>query len=165
MRTHWRPQLFAAALIMLSVSGCATDQTSKQTSQDAEETTEVVQNSTTAETSEAAPTTEANQSVETVDTAEVVEGKASWYGPGFYGNKTTSGDVLEKGTMTAAHSSLPMGTEVKVTRLDTGESVTVEINDRKPFKQGTVIDLAHGAAEALDIDDDGTASVSIEVLD
>ena len=165
MRTHWRPQLFAAALIMLSVSGCATDQTSKQTSQDAEETTEVVQNSTTAATSEAAPTTEADQFVEIVDTAEVVEGKASWYGPGFYGNKTTSGDVLEKGTMTAAHSSLPMGTEVKVTRLDTGESVTVEINDRKPYKEGTVIDLAHGAAEALDIDDDGTASVSIEVLD
>ena len=180
MRTHWRPQLFAAALIMLSVSGCATDQTSKQTAPDAEETTEVVQNSTTAETSEAAPTTEADQSVEPVDTAEasqdeensegeptaeVVEGKASWYGPGFYGNKTTSGDVLEKGTMTAAHSSLPMGTEVKVTRLDTGESVTVEINDRKPYKEGTVIDLAHGAAEALDIDDDGTASVSIEVLD
>ncbi|WP_051410975.1 septal ring lytic transglycosylase RlpA family protein [Synechococcus sp. CC9616] len=165
MRTHWRPQLFAAALIMLSVSGCATDQTSKQTAQDAEETTEVVQNSTTAQTSEAAPTTEANKSVETVDTAEVVEGKASCYCPGFYGNKTTSGDMLEKGTMTAAHSSLPMGTEVKVTRLDTGESVTVEINDRKPFKQGTVIDLAHGAAEALDIDDDGTASVSIEVLD
>ena len=159
MRTHWRPQLFAAALIMLSVSGCATDQTSKQTAQDAEETTEVVQNSTTAETSEA------DLSVETVDTAEVVEGKASWYGPGFYGNKTTSGDVLEKGTMTAAHSSLPMGTEVKVTSLATGESVPVEINDRKPFKQGTVIDLAHGAAEALDIADDGTASVSIEVLD
>ena len=167
MRTHWRPQLFAAALIMLSVSvsGCATDQTSKQTSPDAEETTEVVQNSTTAETNEAAPTTEADQSVETVNTAELVEGKASWYGPGFYGKKTTSGDVLEKGTMTAAHSSLPMGTEVKVTRLDTGESVTVEINDRKPYKEGTVIDLAHGAAEALDIDDDGTASVSIEVLD
>ena len=165
MRTHWKPQLFAAALIMLSVSGCATDQTSKQTSPDAEETTEVVQNSTTAETSEAAPTTKADQTMETVETAEVVEGKASWYGPGFYGNKTTSGDVLEKGTLTAAHSSLPMGTEVKVTRLDTGESVTVEINDRKPFKQGTVIDLAHGAAEALDIDDDGTASVSIEVLD
>ena len=167
MRTHWRPQLFAAALIMLSVSvsGCATDQTSKQTSPDAEETTEVVQNSTTAETNEAAPTTEADQSVETVNTAELVEGKASWYGPGFYGKKTTSGDVLEKGTMTAAHSSLPMGTEVKVTRLDTGETVTVEINDRKPYKEGTVIDLAHGAADALDIDEDGTASVSIEVLD
>jgi len=67
--------------------------------------------------------------------------------------------------MTAAHSSLPLGTEVKVTRLDTDESVTVVINDRKPYKEGTVIDLAHGAADALDIDDDGTANVSIEVMD
>ena len=54
---------------------------------------------------------------------------------------------------------------MKVTRLDTNESVTVVINDRKPYKKGTVIDLAHGAADALDIDDDGTADVSIEVLD
>ena len=74
--------------------------------------------------------------------SETVEGRASWYGPGFYGRKTTSGEVLEKGTMTAAHSSLPMGTKVKVTRTDTGKSVTVVINDRKPFKPGTVIDLA-----------------------
>ena len=94
-----------------------------------------------------------------------MNGRATWYGPGLYGNKTTSGDVLEKGTMTAAHSSLPMGTKVKVSILDTGESVTVEINDRKPYKEGTVIDLAHGAADALNIDEDGTASVSIEVLD
>ena len=94
-----------------------------------------------------------------------MEGRATWYGPGLYGNKTASGDLLEKGTMTAAHSSLPLGTEVKVTRLDTNESVTVVINDRKPYQRGTVIDLAHGAADALDIDDDGTADVSIEVLD
>ena len=67
--------------------------------------------------------------------------------------------------MTAAHSSLPLGIEVKVTRLDTDESVMVVINDRKPYKEGTVIDLAHGAADALDIDDDGTANVSIEVMD
>ena len=94
-----------------------------------------------------------------------MEGRATWYGPGLYGNKIASGDLLEKGTMTAAHSSLPLGTEVKVTRLDTNESVMVVINDRKPYKKGTVIDLAHGAADALDIDDDGTADVSIEVLD
>lgn len=97
--------------------------------------------------------------------SETVEGRASWYGPGFYGRKTTSGEVLEKGTMTAAHSSLPMGTKVKVTRTDTGKSVTVVINDRKPFKPGTVIDLAHGSAVALDIDDDGTGPVQIEVLE
>ena len=96
---------------------------------------------------------------------KTVSGNASWYGPGFYGQKTTSGEVLKEGTMTAAHSSLPMGTEVKVTRLDTKESVTVIINDRKPYKEGTVIDLAHGAADALDIDDDGTADVEIEILD
>jgi rare lipoprotein A len=67
--------------------------------------------------------------------------------------------------MTAAHSKLPMGTKVKVTREDTNESVIVVINDRKPFKEGTVIDLAHGAAEELDLDDDGEAVVSLEVLD
>ena len=100
------------------------------------------------------------------EVVKVITGEASWYGPGFYGNKTTSGDVLQKGTMTAAHSSLPIGTEVKVTtRLDTNESVTVEINDRSSHNEGRVIDLAHGAAEALDIDDDGTATVRIEVID
>ena len=101
----------------------------------------------------------------TAETAKATEGRATWYGPGLYGNKTASGEVLKEGTMTAAHSSLPLGTEVKVTRLDTDESVTVVINDRKPYKEGTVIDLAHGAADALDIDDDGTANVSIEVMD
>ena len=98
-------------------------------------------------------------------TSQAVQGQASWYGPGLYGNKTTSGEILKKGTMTAAHSSLPMGTKVKVTRLDNNKSVTVVINDRKPFKQGTVIDLAHGSATALDVDDDGKTAVEIEVLD
>ena len=98
-------------------------------------------------------------------TSQAVQGQASWYGPGLYDNKTTSGEILKKGTMTAAHSSLPMGTKVKVTRLDNNKSVTVVINDRKPFKQGTVIDLAHGSATALDVDDDGKTAVEIEVLD
>ena len=99
------------------------------------------------------------------DAGRTVVGRATWYGPGLYGNKTASGDVLEKNTLTAAHSTLPLGTKVKVTREDTNESVIVVINDRKPFKKGTVIDLAHGAADELDIDDDGEAIVSIEVLD
>jgi len=98
-------------------------------------------------------------------TAKTVKGRASWYGPGFYGRRTTSGEVLRQGTLTAAHSSLPMGTKVKVTRTDTGQSVTVLINDRKPFKPGTVIDLAHGAAVELDLVDDGTSPVQIEVVD
>ena len=98
-------------------------------------------------------------------TEKLVVGRATWYGPGLYGNKTASGEILQRNTLTAAHGQLPLGTKVKVTREDTNESVIVVINDRKPFKEGTVIDLAHGAADQLGIDDDGEAEVSLEVLE
>ena len=161
MRTHLRLPALAAALIMLSVSGCGTDQTSSKPSTPAEPNEAVETNPA----SETAKGPAAETSSESGDTARIVEGRATWYGPGLYGNKTASGDVLQEGTMTAAHSSLPLGTEVKVTRLDTDESVMVVINDRKPFKEGTVIDLAHGAADQLEIDEDGEAVVRLEVLD
>ena len=96
---------------------------------------------------------------------KLVVGRATWYGPGLYGKKTASGEILQRNTLTAAHGQLPLGTKVKVTREDTNESVIVVINDRKPFKEGTVIDLAHGAADQLGIDDDGEAEVSLEVLE
>ena len=99
------------------------------------------------------------------DSVETVVGRATWYGPGLYGNKTASGEILKKGTLTAAHGQLPLGTRVKVTREETDESVIVVINDRKPFKEGTVIDIAHGAAQELNLDDEGEAVVSLEVLD
>ena len=139
----------SSALLLMGAVGCSSEQASTGTkaSPDALAVQEQQPEQTQAQSS------------------KTVEGRASWYGPGFYGRKTTSGEVLEKGTMTAAHSSLPMGTKVKVTRTDTGKSVTVVINDRKPFKPGTVIDLAHGSAVALDIDDDGTGPVQIEVLE
>ena len=139
----------SSALLLMGAVGCSSEQASTGTkaSLDASAVQDQQPEQTQAQSSKA------------------VEGRASWYGPGFYGRKTTSGEVLEKGTMTAAHSSLPMVTKVKVTRTDTGKSVTVVINDRKPFKPGTVIDLAHGSAVALDIDDDGTGPVQIEVLE
>ena len=139
----------SSALLLMGAVGCSSEQASTGT--------------------KASPDASAVQDQQPEQTqaqsSKTVEGRASWYGPGFYGRKTTSGEVLEKGTMTAAHSSLPMGTKVKVTRTDTGKSVTVVINERKPFKPGTVIDLAHGSAVALDIDDDGTGPVQIEVLE
>ena len=147
VRTLLRLPALAAVLITLGVSGCASDQSSSKPAPTAAEPKAAVETEPAAET------------------AKATEGRATWYGPGLYGKKTASGDVLKEGTMTAAHSSLPLGTEVKVTRLDTDESVTVVINDRKRYKEGKVIDLAHGAADALDIDDDGTANVSIEVMD
>jgi rare lipoprotein A len=73
-------------------------------------------------------------------------GIASWYGPGFYGHRTANGELFRKGTVTAAHRTLPFGTIVRVINLENGRSVNVRINDRGPFKYHRVIDLAHGAA-------------------
>ena len=94
----------------------------------------------------------------------VSSGQASWYGPGFYGNRTASGEVLRPGTLTAAHRSLPFGTKVRVTNLWNGRSAVVRINDRGPFHGSRVIDLAQGAASQLGVVASGVASVKIEVL-
>jgi rare lipoprotein A (peptidoglycan hydrolase) len=89
---------------------------------------------------------------------------ASWYGPGFYGNRTASGEVLRPGTLTAAHRSLPFGTQVRVTNLNNGRSTVVRINDRGPFVDGRTIDLSQGAAAAIGMISSGTAPVKLEVI-
>lgn len=94
----------------------------------------------------------------------VSKGEASWYGPGFYGNRTASGEVLRRGTLTAAHRSLPFGTRVRVTNLWNGRTAVVRINDRGPFHGDRVIDLAHGAANELGVTSSGVARVKLEVL-
>lgn len=94
----------------------------------------------------------------------VSKGEASWYGPGFFGNRTASGEVLRPGTLTAAHRSLPFGTRVRVTNLWNGRQAVVRINDRGPFHGARVIDLAHGAADELGLTTSGVARVKLEVL-
>ena len=89
-------------------------------------------------------------------------GEASWYGPGFHGKKTASGEIFDQKEMTAAHPSLPMGTEVKVTNLDNDEKIKVRINDRGPYAKDRVIDLSRAAAKKLDMENEGTAPVKIE---
>lgn len=91
-------------------------------------------------------------------------GVASWYGPGFHGNRTASGDVYDQYELTAAHPSLPLGTRAMVTNLENGRSVEVRINDRGPFVGGRAIDLSYGAACAVRMIGTGTARVRIEVL-
>src|SRR3712207_3929612 len=78
-------------------------------------------------------------------------GKASWYGKQFQGKTTASGERFDKDGLTAAHRTLPLGTQAEVTNLETGEKVQVEINDRGPFKPGRVIDLSERAAEEIGI--------------
>lgn len=89
-------------------------------------------------------------------------GTASWYGPGFAGRRTASGDVFDPSALTAAHLTLPFGTRVRVTNLANGRSVVVRINDRGPYVAGREIDLSRAAARRLGID--GTARVRLEVL-
>ncbi|ANY79258.1 hypothetical protein BB934_14405 [Microvirga ossetica] len=92
-------------------------------------------------------------------------GTASWYGPGFHGRKTASGERFNSYDMTAAHRSLPFGTRLKVTNETNGRSVVVRVNDRGPFAHRRIIDLAKGPAQALGLTNAGTAYVSLHRLD
>lgn len=91
-------------------------------------------------------------------------GFASWYGPGFHGNRSASGEVFNQYAMTAAHRTLPFGTRVVVTNLDNGQSVVVRINDRGPYHGNRIIDLSAAAARVLGLMQSGVAPVRIEVL-
>ena len=91
-------------------------------------------------------------------------GQASWYGPGFAGKPTASGVPFRPWKKTAAHKTLPLGTVVRVTRVDTGKSIRVIINDRGPYVDGRIIDLSKRAARKLDMLQLGVATVEIRVL-
>ena len=91
-------------------------------------------------------------------------GLATWYGPGFAGKKTASGERFDPHAMTAAHRTLPFGTRVRVTDAD-GDSVIVRINDRGPFARGRVIDLSQAAAKDLGLTRAGSGKVTLAVLD
>ena len=92
------------------------------------------------------------------------EGLASWYGGKFQGRQTASGEVFDTNQFTAAHKSLPFGTIVKVTSLESGQSTVVRINDRGPFISGRIIDLSRAAAAAIGLAGQGVARVRIETL-
>ena len=97
-------------------------------------------------------------------TPRVEQGRASYYGRGFAGRRTASGERFDPRAMTAASPHLPFGTRVRVTRAS-GASVTVRINDRCGCPHGRIIDLSEGAAERLGMIKLGTVNVRVEVLD
>jgi peptidoglycan lytic transglycosylase len=94
----------------------------------------------------------------------IVEGVASWYGPGFDGKKTASGEKFDQDALTAAHAYWAFGTLVKVTFPSTGKSVVVRINDRFPSHKGRAIDLSKAAAKAIGLIGPGTGTVRLEVI-
>ena len=94
----------------------------------------------------------------------VETGVASWYGPGYHGKRTSSGERFDQDALTAAHASWTFGTHVRVTFLRTGRSVVVRINDRFPNHKGRVIDLSRGAARRIGLIGPGTGRVRLEVV-
>jgi rare lipoprotein A len=95
-------------------------------------------------------------------------GLASFYGPGFQGNETASGEVFNEREMVAAHRSLPLGSVVRVTNLENGRQIVLRVIDRGPYgrnyRKGTIIDVSRGAARRLGFVSDGLVKVRVEVL-
>lgn len=92
-------------------------------------------------------------------------GDASYYGPGFDGKKTASGEIFNQNAMTCAHRSLPFGTKLKVTRKSNGKSVEVRVNDRGPYSKKRVLDLSAAAGKKLGLDKAGHAEIEAEVIE
>jgi rare lipoprotein A len=96
---------------------------------------------------------------------EVVQvGEASWYGPGFHGRPTASGEIYNQWAMTAAHQKLPLGSVVRVTNLHDGKSAVLRITDRGPYYGDRVLDVSRKAAAKLGFVRDGITQVQIEVI-
>jgi len=91
-------------------------------------------------------------------------GVASWYGPGFHGRPTSSGEIYDQEDLTAASTIFPLGCRVMVTNLDNHRSVEVTINDRGPFVKGRKIDLSRKAARTIGMLGNGTAPVRIDLI-
>jgi len=89
-------------------------------------------------------------------------GKASWYGSKFHGKKTSNGETYDMYAMTAAHTTLPLPSYVRVTRVATGRAVVLRVNDRGPFHPGRIIDLSYAAAYKLGMHMLGSDEVIVE---
>jgi rare lipoprotein A len=91
-------------------------------------------------------------------------GVASWYGEDFHGRRTANGEKFDMNSFSAAHPSLPLPSNVRVTNLENHRSVVVRVNDRGPFVSGRVIDVSAKTAKALGFYDDGLSKVKVEYV-
>jgi rare lipoprotein A len=94
----------------------------------------------------------------------IKQGVASWYGPGFHGKKTATGEIFDMYAMTAAHKTLPIPSYAQVTNLENNRSIIVRINDRGPFVRNREMDLSYAAAKHLDMEQDGTGSIEVKTI-
>jgi rare lipoprotein A len=162
-----RPCLLAMCLGLLLLQGCALLQRPSDIAAPTETPAQPVAPKTSfgvqpapSQPVPAKPTTKTSPAVQT---KLPQTGEASWYGAQHQGKQTASGTNYDQAGLTAAHSSLPFGSKIKVTNLANGKSVEVEITDRGPFEGNRIIDLSQAAAKALEMIDSGTATVRLEL--
>lgn len=91
-------------------------------------------------------------------------GSASWYGPGFHGRLTASGEVYDQHAATCAHRTLPFGSIVRVRNLDNGRTAVCRVSDRGPYVAGRVIDVSRAVARRLGMIESGVAPVKLTIL-
>jgi rare lipoprotein A len=92
----------------------------------------------------------------------VLVGRATWYGPGFHGRRTASGERFDRRAFTLASRGLPMSTMVRITNLKNGRSAVGRVNDRGPYSHGAIVDLSEALARRVGMG--GTSRVKIQVL-
>lgn len=98
------------------------------------------------------------------ETPRPTEGLASWYGANFHGRMTANGEIFDRDSVVAAHTTMPLPSYARVTNLQNGYSMIVRVNDRGPFHANRVIDVSERAAAALDFKRSGTARVRVEYV-
>jgi rare lipoprotein A len=98
------------------------------------------------------------------ETPRASEGLASWYGSNFHGRMTANGEVFDRDSIAAAHTTMPLPSYARVTNLQNGHSMIVRVNDRGPFHGNRVIDVSERAAAALGFRQSGTARVRVEYV-
>jgi len=92
------------------------------------------------------------------------QGIATWYGPGFHGKISASGEIFNTQDFTAAHRTLKFGTIIRVTNKENGKWCIVKINDRGPVSKSLAIDLSNAAANEIDMLKQGSAKIEIDIL-
>ncbi|MDP5140994.1 MAG: septal ring lytic transglycosylase RlpA family protein [Spirosomaceae bacterium] len=95
---------------------------------------------------------------------DIIEGKASYYGPRFHGKTTANGEKMDKYSLTAAHKTLPFGTMLEVTNLANGKRVVVRINDRGPYSGSRIIDISLEAAKQIGMIQKGIQRVQVMTI-
>ena len=109
-----------------------------------------------------APTRSAPSPRLPVSIGSVLLGRATWYGPGFHGRRTASGERFNRHAFTLASRGLPMSTMVRVTNLKNGRSAVGRVNDRGPYTHGAIVDLSEALARRVGMG--GASRVKIQVL-